>query len=133
MDLTYASDSPRHCRRGEYELLHLSAINPRQSCTEAEITAGAGDGTGCNFDMYLVWTSDSCSDDHWKDQCRDAGSWDPSTGQCSPPTIKADGVTCNDGIALSTNDQCTNGLCVGCGGAPRRRVAQLGSLVAAMA
>jgi len=30
-------------------------------CTEDEIRAGSGRGTGCNFDAYLVWTSTVCT------------------------------------------------------------------------
>merc|ERR1711998_301821 len=34
--------------------------NSKVLCTQAQITAGAGAGSGCNFDAYLVWTSTTC-------------------------------------------------------------------------
>eukprot|EP00992_Anisonema_acinus_P013384 TRINITY_DN8708_c0_g1_i1.p1 TRINITY_DN8708_c0_g1~~TRINITY_DN8708_c0_g1_i1.p1 ORF type:complete len:177 (+),score=58.06 TRINITY_DN8708_c0_g1_i1:55-531(+) len=32
-------------------------------CTTAQIKAGAGEATGCGFDIQLVWTSDICEDE----------------------------------------------------------------------
>jgi len=36
-------------------------MNEMRLCTAAEVRSGIGAGTGCNFDAYLVWTSDECN------------------------------------------------------------------------
>ena len=46
------------------------------------------------------------------DQCHDAGTCDPETGQCSNPA-KADGAACNDGDACTQTDTCQAGACMG--------------------
>jgi cysteine-rich repeat protein len=46
------------------------------------------------------------------DQCHDAGTCDPATGQCSNPA-KADGTPCNDGSSCTGPDTCTAGVCGG--------------------
>src|SRR2546425_1273194 len=46
------------------------------------------------------------------DQCHNAGTCDPSTGQCSNPA-KADGSACNDGSACTQSDTCQAGVCTG--------------------
>ena len=46
------------------------------------------------------------------DQCHDAGTCNPSTGQCSNPA-KSDGTFCNDGNACTQIDTCQAGSCVG--------------------
>jgi hypothetical protein len=47
------------------------------------------------------------------DQCQTAGSCNPSTGLCIPPTNKADGVACDDGNKCTQTDACKSGACVG--------------------
>lgn len=51
------------------------------------------------------------------DTCHDVGVCDPSTGACSNPP-KADGTTCDDGAACTTNDVCAQGTCSGTPGEP---------------
>lgn len=46
------------------------------------------------------------------DQCHDAGTCDPNTGQCSNPA-KSDGAPCDDGDACTTGDVCAAGVCGG--------------------
>ena len=35
--------------------------NGKVLCSVAQIEGGAGRGTGCKFDAYLVWTRDTCA------------------------------------------------------------------------
>jgi len=44
--------------------------------------------------------------------CYDAGTCDPTTGNCSNP-MKPNGSSCNDGHSCTSNDTCTNGVCAG--------------------
>lgn len=46
-----------------------------------------------------------------QDQCHDAGTCDPATGQCSNP-VKADGNVCDDGNACTVGDTCRAGTCL---------------------
>src|SRR5204863_9534111 len=46
------------------------------------------------------------------DQCHDAGTCDPATGECSNPA-KDDGTTCNDGNLCTQSDSCQAGVCTG--------------------
>jgi Concanavalin A-like lectin/glucanases superfamily/Beta-propeller repeat len=46
------------------------------------------------------------------DQCHDVGTCNTATGVCSNPP-KANGTSCNDGNACTTNDVCTGGVCSG--------------------
>src|SRR5262249_19333618 len=48
------------------------------------------------------------------DQCHNAGTCAPATGLCSNPN-KTNGTACNDGLACTTPDTCTNGTCGGPG------------------
>ena len=48
------------------------------------------------------------------DDCEIAGTFDPLTQQCSTPTVKADGATCDDYNAQTTNGICDSGTCQGC-------------------
>jgi alpha-tubulin suppressor-like RCC1 family protein len=45
------------------------------------------------------------------DQCHDAGTCDPGTGQCSNPAVP-DGTSCSDGNACTQTDTCQAGICV---------------------
>ena len=47
-----------------------------------------------------------------KSQCHSVGLCNPDTGFCSEPIV-ANGVTCNDGSAVTTRDVCESGICVG--------------------
>ena len=46
------------------------------------------------------------------DQCHTPGTCEPSTGQCSNPTVP-DGTQCSDGDMCSAGDQCVGGICTG--------------------
>ena len=46
------------------------------------------------------------------DQCHDAGTCNPGTGQCSNPN-KANGSSCNDGDKCTQADTCQAGACTG--------------------
>ena len=46
------------------------------------------------------------------DVCHDAGTCNPSTGQCSTGAPKT-GNTCNDNDSCTTNDTCASGVCKG--------------------
>jgi YVTN family beta-propeller protein len=46
------------------------------------------------------------------DSCHDAGTCDPTTGQCSNP-VKPDGTTCDDGDLCTSSDMCEASVCVG--------------------
>ena len=45
--------------------------------------------------------------------CHTAGTCVPATGVCSPAVPVADGTLCDDGNFCTSNDACTNGVCVG--------------------
>ena len=47
-----------------------------------------------------------------RDQCHDAGTCDPQTGNCPNPS-KADGTACNDGSNCTGGDSCQSGVCTG--------------------
>jgi len=46
------------------------------------------------------------------DACHDAGTCNPTTGQCSTPA-KADGATCDDQAFCTVEDACRAGVCAG--------------------
>jgi hypothetical protein len=46
------------------------------------------------------------------DQCHDAGTCDPATGECSDPPA-ADGTACDDGDPCTDADACVAGVCAG--------------------
>jgi hypothetical protein len=46
------------------------------------------------------------------DQCHEAGTCDPATGECSDPA-KTDGSPCDDADACTLSDGCVAGICVG--------------------
>ena len=55
---------PPHLREGRWwedARLHCAHAGLRL-CSVAEISRGAGRSAGCNFDEYLIWTSDPCYD-----------------------------------------------------------------------
>jgi hypothetical protein len=61
------------------------------------------------------------------DQCHDAGTCQPATGQCTSPA-KADGSACDDGNACTIGDLCTAGSCAG---TPGSAPAEVSDIVAA--
>ncbi len=79
------------------------------------------DGTTCD-DGTLCTRKDTCERGRCRgrnrvrcraDQCHDAGTCAPATGQCSPPTPKVDGAACNDRNRCTANDTCQAGTCTG--------------------
>jgi hypothetical protein len=82
----------------------------------AGVTVGAAcdDGDPCT-------TNDACQADgscagspivcQPLDQCHDAGTCDPATGQCSNPA-KLDGSGCDDGDACTFSAACYGGVCI---------------------
>src|SRR5262249_35048826 len=93
------------------------SCSPSEGCTHTPLLDGAAcsDGNACT-------QSDSClagacvgSDPvvcNALDQCHDAGTCEPATGQCSNPN-KADGSACDDGSACTRSDSCQAGACAG--------------------
>ncbi len=92
------------------------------ACTNGACThTAAADGTSCS-DGNACTQTDACKNGVCvgsdlvtctaKDQCHDAGSCDPATGQCSNP-VKADGSACDDGDACTQTDTCQAGACSG--------------------
>jgi hypothetical protein len=79
------------------------------------------DGTTCN-DANLCTQKDSCVAGVCtganpvtctaSDQCHDAGTCDPTSGNCSSPA-KPDNTPCGDGKACTSGDKCTKGVCGG--------------------
>lgn len=77
-------------------------------------------GTSCD-DSNPCTLSDACQNGACKsglpvvcvapDQCHDAGTCDPATGQCAAPP-KVDGSGCNDGNPCTLVDVCQVGVCV---------------------
>ncbi len=79
------------------------------------------DGSSCN-DGNACTQTDTCQSGVCSganpvvcappDQCHDAGTCNPSTGQCEYPN-KTNGTSCNDGNACTQTDTCQSGVCVG--------------------
>ncbi len=76
------------------------------ACALAVACAGCGSGDGETKDLCkgVVCTT--------KDQCHEVGECDAQTGTCSAP-LSASTKTCNDGIACTEGDHCSNGTCAG--------------------
>src|SRR5437867_2766621 len=77
-----------------------AACNDGDACTQTDTCQG-GSCTGTN---PVVCTA--------QDQCHNAGTCDPASGQCSNPA-KADGAACSDGDACTQADTCQAGACTG--------------------
>ena len=77
-----------------------SGCSDGNACTQSD-TCQSGSCTGGN--------TVTCSA---QSQCHNAGTCDPSTGQCSNPT-KTNGSGCNDGNACTQTDTCQSGSCTG--------------------
>src|SRR2546422_1040329 len=94
---------------------------PRRSTLCPYTTPLRSDGTACN-DGNACTQTDTCQSGTCtpgspvvctaSDQCHDAGTCNPGTGQCSNPA-KTDGTSCNDGNACTQTDTCQNGTCTG--------------------
>lgn len=76
-----------------------SACNDGNACSQTD-TCQAGACVGGNYKSCVA-----------SDQCHTPGC-DPSTGACTS-TVKADGASCNDGVACTRADVCTSGVCGG--------------------
>lgn len=75
-----------------------SACNDGNSCTQTD-SCQAGTCAGSN---PIVCTA--------IDGCHNAGTCNPTTGQCSSP-LKSDGASCSDGNACNSGDRCVSGVC----------------------
>ena len=86
-----------------------------QGCVHINNTAGCEDGDLCTESDECVdgscvpGTARDCSS--YDDQCV-TGVCDGNTGDCTTEP-KANGEACDDGQACSTNDHCSNGVCIG--------------------
>jgi hypothetical protein len=76
-----------------------SACSDGNACSLTD-TCQAGACVGGNFKACVA-----------SDQCHTPGC-DPATGECTN-TVKADGSSCNDGVACTRADVCTGGVCGG--------------------
>jgi N-acetylneuraminic acid mutarotase len=92
-----------------------------QPATGTCTNPAATDGTTCNDGNACTQTdtcqSGTCTGANPKtctalDQCHNAGTCDPGTGNCSNPN-KSDGTACNDGNACTQSDTCQAGTCTG--------------------
>lgn len=75
------------------------------SC-DADSTASGGD------DYYSFKAKCALVHCHASDSCHAAGTCNAQTGTCSNPML-ADSTPCNDGNALTVEDQCKAGVCSG--------------------
>src|SRR5207247_2188257 len=81
-------------------MLDGAACSDGNACTQTDACQG-GSCTGTN---PVVCTA--------QDQCHDAGTCDPASGQCSNPA-KLDGPACSDGDARTLPDALPSGSCTG--------------------
>lgn len=72
--------------------------NDGNGCTQTDLCVGG---------LCLGANPVQCSA---QDDCHDAGTCDPSTGQCTNPT-KPDDTDCSDGDVCTQNDKCQAGTC----------------------
>ena len=94
-----------------------SADNIQHQICPVDCTT-ASDGTMCD-DGNVQTANDICDSGTCvgcpvNDCVAVAGTFDTVTQQCSAPTSKANGTTCNDGDATTTNGVCFSGTCQGC-------------------
>eukprot|EP01065_Artemidia_motanka_P008951 TRINITY_DN1454_c0_g2_i3.p1 TRINITY_DN1454_c0_g2~~TRINITY_DN1454_c0_g2_i3.p1 ORF type:complete len:4987 (+),score=1087.78 TRINITY_DN1454_c0_g2_i3:1191-14963(+) len=80
----------------------VTCNDERASTVDDECSAGTCAGRDPCVDAVCFASS----------QCHDQGTCEPSTGRCTEP-LKPDGVLCDDGIATTGNDRCSNGVCRG--------------------
>jgi N-acetylneuraminic acid mutarotase len=74
------------------------------TATEIQDIFNAGSAGKCNLCANVTCTV--------SDQCHEAGTCNPATGQCTNP-VKADGSACDDSNACTQSDTCQAGTCVG--------------------
>ena len=105
---------------------------PLDQCHDAGVCQAAtgictnpnkANGTGCN-DGNACTQTDGCVSGACLggnpvtctplDQCHVAGACQPASGVCSNPN-KADGTSCDDANACTTDDACSSGVCTGAG------------------
>jgi hypothetical protein len=97
---------------------HSAACIPATGCAAPVVTVGVA----CN-DANACTTGETCQASGTcgggaptvcvaQDQCHDVGVCNVASGGCSNPA-KANGAVCNDGLACTTSDVCTAGVCGG--------------------
>jgi cytochrome b involved in lipid metabolism len=90
------------------------SCNPATGVTHTPVSID--DGNACTTDSCNPATGVSHSAPlacPAPDQCHDQASCNPATGVCPASPAKANGTSCNDGNANTSNDVCTNGTCAG--------------------
>ena len=75
--------------------------NDGNACTVGDTCGGV---LGCIWGTPVVCTA--------LDQCHVVGTCNPADGLCGNPA-SPDGISCDDGDAFTTNDQCLDGICGG--------------------
>lgn len=114
-----------------YQCLGCPGSMPVTSCNGLPDTTPCTDGNACTTGERC--RGNICRDGAPKvctplDQCHNAGTCNPGTGNCSNP-VKTNGTPCNDGNACTSPDQCQVGICQGTPilGAPSGLTATAGS------
>src|SRR5437667_3222773 len=108
-------------------LVCWAAVHQRDAATSYTAAArdsnpsAKADGTDCDDGNACTQTdtcqAGSCTGQNpvvcsAADQCHDAGTCNPATGECSAPA-SADGTACDDGNACTQIDTCQSGSCTG--------------------
>jgi len=95
-------------------------------CSVAQIDGGAGQGTGCSFDAYSVWTSDTCTPEVVASRpgCAQKKTFSGASSHCSANGMrlctraeikvgKGAGTGCShDARFVWTSDKCSNEVVV---------------------
>lgn len=90
-----------------------NGANSISTCAaHAECCSGCCFSGGCADQIYCA--QDLCDGVTCtaSDQCHDAGTCNPLTGECSNPA-RTDGAACNDGDLCTRRDTCQAGVCTG--------------------
>ena len=97
----------------------VGACDPSSgACSNPPKAVGSAcdDGDACTLTDHCDGTGTCAGSDPVacpaSDACHEAGSCDPSTGQCSNP-VSADDKACDDGNPCTRQDFCTSGACQG--------------------
>jgi len=93
------------CDPSTFQCVH-QAVADGTSCEDGNACSSHDvcQGGLCYSGPYITCTA--------LDQCHVAGACSPRTGVCSNPNAP-DGRACNDGLANTTSDQCSAGVCAG--------------------
>lgn len=106
---------------GPEDCVHLSTACVEGSCDERACVAIPLSEGRCD-DGLACTTGDRCVDGTCEgaplecvalDVCHAVGECNPETGECSNPPVTGASVTCDDGLACTTDDECSAGACTG--------------------